>query len=216
MDAYVLDTTAVTEARLRRRLGVETLEGVVERLTPILREARLLVGARFYMTPATWSELRRLLIGNNVGLDHIHELGAWITVKPPDKLSVRLPATVFSEYVADVRRRLYKGLRVAEAAVRRAARECPGGGEECVGELIRGLRDRYREATRKGLVDSVEDLDTILLALEMRAVVVSSDEGIIRLASRLGVVTIDPEDWIEALQRMIRAVRSHRNPEVNQ
>ena len=213
MDVYVLDTTAVTEARLRRKLGAESLEGVVSSLAALLREARLSVGARFYMTPATWNELRRMLLGNNVGLDHVQELAAWITVKPPDKLSVRLPAAVFSEYVADVRRRLYRGLRVAEAAVRRAARECQGEpGEECLGELIRGLRDRYREATRKGLVDSVEDLDTVLLALELRGVLVSSDEGIHRLAHQLGVITIDPEDWVEALRRMLTASKHRTNP----
>jgi len=210
MDVYVLDTTAVTEARLRRKLGAASLEEVVERLAPLLREARVLVGTRFYMTPATWNELRRLLIGNNVGLESVRELSAWITIKPPDKLGVRLPAAVFSEYVADVRRRLYRGLRVAEAAVRRAARECSGS-EECLGDLIRGLRDKYREATRKGLVDSVEDLDTVLLALEMRGVLVSSDEGIRRLAEQLGVMIIDPEDWVEALQRIIRAARTHQN-----
>lgn len=207
MDVYVLDTTAVTEARLRRRLGAQSLEEVVRRIAGLLRETRMGLGAHFYMTPATWNELRRMLLGNGVSLDAVQELAAWVTVKPPDKLSARLPASVFSEYVADVRRRLYRGLRVAEAALRRAVKECPGGSEECVGEQIRGLRDRYREATRKGLLDSVEDLDTVLLALEMHAILVSSDEGIRRLGEQLGVTILDPEDWIEALQRMSRAAR---------
>ena len=210
MDAYVLDTTAVTEARLRRKLNAESLEAVVHRVSSLLQEARLALGARFYMTPATWNELRRMLLGNGVSLDSVQELAAWITVKPPDKLSARLPASVFSEYVADVRRRLYRGLRVAEAALRRAARECPGASEECIGDHIRGLRDRYREATRKGLLDSVEDLDTVLLALEIHGILVSSDEGIRRLAEQLGIMIIDPEDWVDTLARMIRATHERK------
>jgi RNA ligase partner protein len=210
LDAYVLDTTAVTEARLRGKLGVKTLEEVVLRIASLLREARMSLGAHFYMTPATWNELRRMLLGNGVSLDSIQELATWITVKPPDKLSARLPASVFSEYVADVRRRLYRGLRVAEAALRRAVRECPPGNEECIGDQIRGLRDKFREATRKGLLDSVEDLDTVLLALEIRGILVSSDEGIRRLAEQLGIMILDPEDWVEALARMIKAAREKR------
>ena len=204
MDVFVLDTTAVTEARLRKALGVATLEDVVRRVVEVMRDARLRLGSRFYMTPSTWNELRRMLLGNGVSLDTVQELAAWITVKAPDKLSARIPAAVFSEYVADVRRRLYKGLRVAETAVRRAVKECGPGDEECIGDAIRSLREKYREATRKGLVDSVEDLDTIILALEVRGVLVTSDEGIARVSQQLGVIVVDPVDWINGLSRMVR------------
>ncbi|MEB3774509.1 MAG: RNA ligase partner protein [Desulfurococcales archaeon] len=205
MDAFVLDTTAITEVRLRERLGVSSLVEVVSIITPIIRDARIKAGARFYMTPSTWNELRRSLIGNKVPLDMIQDLAAWITVKAPDKLSLKIPAAIFSEYIADVRRRLYKGLRVAEYAARRAARDCEGGEEECLSNLIREVRDRYREATRKGLVDSIEDLDTILLALEIKGIIVSSDEGITKLAQQLGIIHIDPTDFITTLQRIIKA-----------
>ena len=204
MDVFVLDTTAFTEARLRKALGRDTLEGVVSVIVELVREARVRLGSRFYMTPSTWNELRRMLIGNGVSLDLVQELSAWITVKAPDKLSTRIPAAVFSEYVADVRRRLYKGLRVAESAVRRASRECAEGDEECLSEVIRGLREKYREATRKGLVDSVEDLDTIILALETGGVLVTSDEGIERVAHQLGIVVVDPEAWVNGLRRMLK------------
>ena len=206
MDVFVLDTTAFTEVRLRKLLGTDNLEETVTKILSIMREARLKLGSRFYMTPSTWNELRRMLLGNGVSLDVVQELAAWVVVKAPDKLSTRIPAAVFSEYVADVRRRLYKGLRVAESAVRKASKDCPGGDEECIGEVIRGLREKYREATRKGLVDSVEDLDTIILALETGGVLVTSDEGMARVSQQLGVVVVDPENWINGLSRMIRFV----------
>ena len=206
METFVLDTTALTEARLRRLLGAKNEEEVARAVAGLLAEARLRLGARFYMTPTTWSELRRLLIGQNVSLDVIRDLMTWISIKAPDKLSMKIPASVFSEYVADIRRRFYKGLRVAETALRKAA-ECAGRSDEkCLGEAVRGLRERYREATRKGLVDSVEDLDTVLLAMELRAAVVTSDQGIRRLSEQLGIIVVDPEDFIIMLRRMLEGV----------
>jgi len=203
----VLDTTSFTEARLRRELGKNSLEETVREVAGILREARLRLKARFYMTPSTWSELRRILLGNAVSLDTVHEVSTWITVKAPDKLSIQIPASIFSEYIADIRRRLLRGLRVAESAVRKAARQCGGEKDECLGEAIRDLRDKYREATRKGLVDSVEDLDTILLALELKGIVVTSDQGIKRLGEQLGIIVIDPVDFIIMMKRMLKTAK---------
>jgi len=60
------------------------------------------------------------------------------------------------------------------------------------------------------LLDSVEDLDTVLLALEMREILVSSGEGVRRLAEQLGIMILDPENWAEALARMIEAAREKR------
>jgi len=210
VDNYVLDTSAITEVRLRGYLGGETLEDVVRSLIPLLRKARLVLHARFYMTPSTWSELRRILLGNGVSVELVQELGAWITVKAPDKLTLKIPASVFSEYVADIRRRLLKGLRVAESAVKKAARECEN--EECLGQAIKGLREKYREATRKGLVDSVEDLDTVLLALEIKGIVVTSDAGIKRLSEQLGVIVVDPVDFASMLERMIKGASELGQP----
>jgi len=206
LDVFVLDTTAITETRLRDEFG-ESLEDVVIGVADLIKRSRLTLNARFYMTPSTWSELRRILIGNGVSLDAIQELGAWINVKAPDKLSIRIPASIFSEYIADIRRRLFKGLRVAETAMKKAVRDCVEPDDECLGEAIRGLREKYREATRKGLVDSVEDFDTILLALELKGIIVTSDQGIRRLGEQLGIIVVDPVDFVVMLKRMLKGAR---------
>ncbi|MEB3845074.1 MAG: RNA ligase partner protein [Desulfurococcales archaeon] len=211
MDSYVLDTTAFTEARLRTLFNTDSLEAVVAEIAGLIRDARLTLNARFYMTPNTWSELRRILLGSGVSINTVQELSAWITVKAPSKLQLSIPASVFSEYVSDIRRRFFRGLRVAETALRRAAREC-GSSEECIGEAIKGLREKYREATRKGLVDSVEDLDTILLAVEIKGIVVTSDQGIRKLSEQLGIIVVDPEDFVNMLRRMITGARTGQKP----
>lgn len=216
MQVFVLDTTAVTEARLKSKFGTSDLESIVKNITELIRDSRLELGATFYMTPSTWNELRRFLLGNNVSLDTVNELSAWITVKAPDKLTVKLPASVFSEYISDMRKRVYKGLRVAEDMIKKTRRECVGANDdECYGEIIRSLRDKYREALRKGIIDSPEDFDTVILALELKGAVVSSDVGIKNMCEHLGIMVIDPEQFVEALKRMLSRARSLRRPGVS-
>ncbi len=216
MQVFVLDTTAVTEARLKSKLGTSDLESIVKNITELIRDSRLELGATFYMTPSTWNELRRFLLGNNVSLDTVNELATWITVKAPDKLTVKLPASVFSEYISDMRKRVYKGLRVAEDMIKKTRRECVGANDdECYGEIIRIIRDSYREALRKGIIDSPEDFDTVILALELKGAVVSSDAGIKNMCEHLGIMVIDPEQFVEALRRMLSRARSLRRPGVS-
>ncbi len=219
---FVLDTSAVTDPRLREALGASSLDEVVRRLAELLREARTRVGIEFYTTPTMLSEMKRFLLANNVEPSSLEALESWLLVKAPDKLNVRIPAIVMAEYVEDMRRRIMKGLRVAEEAVVRAAREArraPGSarGEEefqreVVGPIIRSLRERYREATRRGIVDSLEDFDVVILALELRGVLVTNDEGVRKLAETLGVIVVDPLGFIRMLREYIRAFSGQTVP----
>ncbi|MCE4617223.1 MAG: RNA ligase partner protein [Desulfurococcales archaeon] len=204
---FVLDTTAFTEIRVRQKIGAKSLSEVITRLVELFRETRMLLEVHYYMTPSMWNELRRFLLGNGVSLDLVNELGTWVTVKAPDKLNVRIPASVFSEYVSDMRKRIYKGLRVAEDAIAKVHREC--GTKECLGNVIRDLRDKYRNALRKGIIDSPEDLDAVILALELRAAIVSSDAGIKHMSEQLGIMVIDPEHFVDSLERMLRMARKY-------
>lgn len=45
---------------------------------------------------------------------------------------------------------------------------------------------------REGIVDSKEDIDTILLTLEQKAILSSADEGQIKLTMELGIEIIEP------------------------
>ncbi len=84
------------------------------------------------------------------------------------------------ELIEDIRERINKGLRVAEKAVRGAAKE----GEE---EIVKDLRRKYREALREGIIDSKEDVDLILLARELNALLVTADQGLIKWAEKFGI-----------------------------
>ncbi|WP_083494434.1 RNA ligase partner protein [Pyrodictium occultum] len=213
---YVLDTSAVTDPRLRAILGAGSLDEAVRVLAGMLAEARLGYGLEIYMPPTVYEEARRFLQANGVTIQSFEALATWITIKPPARHEISLPATVLRAYVEEMRNRVTRGLRVAEEHVRRAFEAgsmYPSGvasreaRREKLGALIRGLRERYREATRHGVLDSIEDLDAVLLALETQGVLVTNDEGVRRFAEMLGVVSIDPLRFLSILQGLIERAR---------
>ena len=212
---HVLDTSAVTDPRLRNVLGAGSLDEAIRVLADLLARARLHYGLEIYMPPSVYEEARRFLLANGVTLQGFEMLATWITIKPPARHEISIPASIMREYVEEMRNRLMRGLRVAEEHVRRAFEaggmypsevSDRGARREKLGALIRGLRERYREATRHGVLDSVEDLDAILLALETQGVLVTNDEGVRKFAETLGIVSIDPMRFIGLLKGLLRHV----------
>lgn len=198
---FVLDTSFFTDPRLRQSMGAEGLEETILALGRLLGSYRLAVGPVFYTTPSVFRETRRFLVANGVRPEVVEGLVDWLVVKAPDRHGVSVPGAVLVEYVDSLRKRLDKALRIAEEAARRAAQAGPGE----VPRLIREVRERFRESVRKGIVDSPEDMELILLGLEMKAVVVTNDEGIARMAQSLGIITLTPPQLVSSLMRMAPA-----------
>jgi len=195
---FVIDTSAITDPRLRIVFDVKTIREVVEKLIIIFQEFRMRLGPIFYTTPTIQNELRKYLINNNVPEKTVKDFEAWIVAKSPDKLTVKIPAFILWEYVDNVRKRFMKGLRLAEEMIRRTAL----AKKDEIPTLIRLLREKYRESVRKGIIDSPEDLDIVLLAYELKGVLVTNDEGIVKMAHSMGIITIDPLSFIDGLYRM--------------
>jgi len=93
-----------------------------------------------------------------------------------------------------VRHRINKGLRLAE--------EFAQDNQPDNAPKLNKLREKYRVAMRKGMVDSREDLEIILLAYELGAAVVTSDEGIIEMANKIGVEWVAAEEFGELLKSL--------------
>ena len=91
------------------------------------------------------------------------------------------------------------GLRIAEEHTKEAGRMS----EEDVGRLINKLREKYREALRAGIIDSKEDLDVLLLAYELDAILVSGDEGVRNWADKVGIKLIDPKGFRHMLESLL-------------
>ena len=77
----------------------------------------------------------------------------------------------------------------------------PGSPEE-VGRVITRLRERYREALRRGIIDSREDMDVLLLAYELDGELVSADEGLRTWADKLGVKILMPQHLKRILETL--------------
>lgn len=90
----------------------------------------------------------------------------------------------------EIRDRINRGLRVSEKAVREYVNK---------DEAIKYLRENYRRVMREGIVDSKEDIDTILLCLEQKAILSTYDEGQVKLAMELGIEVMEPANFYDLL-----------------
>jgi hypothetical protein len=99
---------------------------------------------------------------------------------------LQVPAAIFHIFIRELRNRINKGLRIAEEAIRK----------EPTADNLRRLRQEYREALRSGMVDSVEDLDVVLLAKEIGGAILSADEGITNMAEALGIEVLSATYFI--------------------
>ncbi len=195
MLVFVLDTSSVADLGLRRHLGASSLEETVSSLAELLKKVTLKHEARFYVTPLMMEELRNFLLNNGVSEETVNRFAAWLVVKSPSLHDVKIPAAVMASYVEEFQKRLTKGLKVAEEVVKKAAQ-----GDTDLGQLIRALREKYREATRHGVVDSAADFGAAILSLEVNGIMVTSDDGIKKLCNMLGVMVVSAEHFADMLQ----------------
>ncbi|MBI4824118.1 MAG: RNA ligase partner protein [Nitrospirae bacterium] len=194
----VLDTSLFVNPDVRRSFGktpTEALEGFLflAAQVPILE---------FYMPPSVFEELLNFIEPEKVSGD----LLVYLLQKPPKKHELIIPAFLLYELIEDVRERVNKGLRVAEKAVRSA-------GLKKADEVIQDLRHKYREALREGIIDSKEDVDLILLAMELNALLVTADQGAIKWAEKLGIKWLIPEKFKEYMLSSIKKAGVFHLPE---
>jgi RNA ligase partner protein len=107
-------------------------------------------------------------------------------IRGPDLYSMQFPAAIFHTFISDIRVRINKGLRIAEEAIESSK----------TADNIRRIRNEYRAAMRSGIIDSVEDLDVVLLAKEIGGTILSADEGILNMADSLGIEVFSSKDFM--------------------
>jgi len=179
VDGVVLDTSVFTTPDVAGALG----EDATDALSTLINLARPVVGrVRFYIPPSVMAELRNFTDSERLPPD----LELVIRLRAPRRHDISVPGSFLYELIDDVRNRIDRGLRVAETAVREVQ-------PTSVDRTIRWLRERYRDALRSGLLDSSEDLDVILLAVELGAAVVTADRGLAAWAEKGGLRLIRPQ-----------------------
>lgn len=189
----VLDTSLFVNPDVRNFFG----DSPSEALETFLGLASELPMAQFYMPPSAFRELFLFVEKDKIP----PELLLYIIQKPPKKHDLKCPAFLLYELVEDIRERINKGLRIAENAVRSTEKVK-------IDEIIKDLRRKYREALREGIIDSKEDVDILLLAMELDALLVTADQGLITWAEKLGIKWLIPEKFKDYLLSAIKSQKS--------
>ncbi len=190
--AVVLDTSLFVNPDVRRSFGPNPTAA----LENFLRLAAQATEFEFYMPPSIFNELKNFIEPENIP----GELFVYLHQKSPKKLELTTPAYLLYELVEDIRERVNRGLRLAERAARN-----PEGRE--VDEIVQDLRRKYREALREGIIDSKEDVDLVLLAMELNGLLVSADQGIIKWADKLGIKWLVPEKFKQYMEALIKKTK---------
>jgi len=176
----VLDTSLFVNPDVRKSFG-DTPTEALEAFLFLAAQIHIL---EFYMPPSIFEELLHFVEKDKIPEDLLLILHQ----KPPKKHELKCPAFLLYELIEDIRERVNKGLRIAEKAVRSTE-------EKSSDEIIQDLRRKYREALREGIIDSKEDVDLLLLAMELDALLVTADQGLIKWAEKLGIRWLFPEKF---------------------
>ncbi|MFH0737844.1 MAG: RNA ligase partner protein [Candidatus Micrarchaeota archaeon] len=179
---FVIDTSLFVNPYAREKFGKDPSAAVMAFVEEVDK-----LNVSFFMPPSVFNELK-----NFVSAGAIDELELLVKRRAPNTYGIYLPAALLYDFIDDVRGRVNKGLRLAEEF---AKNNHPDNDEK-----LKKLRDKYREAMRTGIVDSKEDFELVLLAKELEATIVSSDEGVMKFADQIGCERLPAEKFYALLK----------------
>lgn len=208
MKTYVLDTNFFFNLQIDSGFGTNSRE-IIENITDYAQRMRKSKVAHFYMPPKIVDEMLTFIDEKE---DFVQAFLAEVAIKAPERTSMEFSANIFYDMVDEIRKRSYRGLQISEEELNNAAKDMINQPElpkieyqKVLGQHISRLRERYRNATRVKFLDSVADLDVIVLAKELDGSVVSADEGVIRWARKFGVKEVFPQVLKKQLDSLLLA-----------
>ncbi len=190
MEKYVLDTSVFSNPDVFAQFADDFQEALA-RFTQLAARAR----SEFYMPLSVYEELQKVKDLGETAADFERV----VRIRSPRRLDLTVPSELLYEFIEEVRMRIDRGLRIAEEWTKRAGT----GGTVDIGSSITKLRQRYREAMRRGIIDSKEDADLLLLAYELDGTLVTADEGLKKWADKAGVGLVNPKHLHRIMQGLI-------------
>jgi RNA ligase partner protein len=181
---FVIDTSLFVNPYAREKFGKDpssAIRGCVKALEGL--------DVDVFIPPSIFNELK-----NFADAKAMEELELVVKKRAPNTYGIYLPAAVLYDFIEDVRLRINKGLRLAEDF---AKDNHPDNDEK-----LRKLRDKYRDAMRTGIIDSKEDFELVLLAKELEATLVSSDEGAMKFANQIGCEHLSADKFHPLLKKL--------------
>lgn len=210
MNKYILDANIFFNMEAGFNLGKNTKDVVIN-LTKIIRDLKTKRLAEFFMPPRIIDEFLGFFEDKEDPI--LKDFLSLVTIKSPDVGKINISANIFYQLIDDIRTRSYRGLNLGEEEIEKVAADMMGQQkfdkkdfQIKVGTYIKNYRERYRKATRFGFLDSLADLDLIVLAKEQDATIVTSDEGVFRWARTFGVKEILAGVWQKQLEGLMSSV----------
>ena len=191
MENFILDTNLFFNIGAGLEMG-ENTEEITVKLTETIKKLKKNSKASFYMPPRIVDEFLSFFEDKNQ--EFIKNFLSGVNIKSPNPSGVNFSSKVFYRLIEDIRNRSYRGLSIAEEEIIKAGETTSGKKFESkkdfqitIGKFIKNFRDRYRNATRTGFLDSVADLDLIILSKEVDGFLVTSDEGVLSWGRIFGI-----------------------------
>jgi len=208
MERFVLDTNIFFNMSAGINLGQNTKEVIIN-LTKIIKKLIEKNKADFFVSPLILDEF--LSFFDDKKQDFLKEFISLLTIKRPKIDEVSFFSRFFYLLIEDVRFRNFKALNIAEEEINNAAKKFLLINSDLskknfqieLGEIIKKFRERFRQATRFGFLDSAADLDLIVLTNEVNGYLVSTDEGVIKWAKIFGVKIMPAEFWLGRLKHLL-------------
>ena len=204
MKRYVIDTNLFFNMEARMGLGDSTaiiMQNMIKALTKAQKNEQIEV----FIPPSIGEEIQSFF-------DHPQEkdvvafLGS-VTIKSPSAHALSISSDIMHQLIDEYRERAFRGMKVAEEELISTASMVMGKEalahkefQMVIGKHISKLRDRFRNATRTGTIDSTADFELIILAIEQDAMLVSTDEGVLVWGRKMGVKEMDPSSFGTMLQ----------------
>ena len=196
MNTYVLDTNILFNMEAQLGLGNSTKE-ILENLVKILpiaqKQQEVVV-----VPPAIVQEMESFF--DNQDGSVLKAFLGFVTVRSPSVCDISISGAIFNTLIDDYRSRAYRGMKVSEEEITKTAEMFMGKEvlpqkefQITIGKIVTSLRDRYRNATRTGTIDSQADFELIMIAKESQGALVTSDEGVKLWARKIGVTEMSSQ-----------------------
>ena len=208
MENFVLDTNLFFNIGAGLEMGGNTKE-IAVKLTEIIKKLKKNSKASFYMPPRIVDEFLSFFEDKNQ--EFIKNFLSGVSIKSPNPSGANFSSKVFYRLIEDIRNRSYRGLSIAEEEIIKAGETTSGKKFESkkdfqitIGKFIKNFRDRYRNATRTGFLDSVADLDLIVLSKEVDGFLVTSDEGVLSWGRIFGIKEMPASVFRKRLEDLLQ------------
>lgn len=205
METYILDTNLLFNMEANMGIG-DTSKAIITSLSSSLKNAKKDKKVVAMIPPRIVEEIKSFF-ENPDGEQFLNNFFSEISIKSPSLTEISISAQIMASYIEESRERGYRGMNVGEEEIMNAGAMFMGKEalpkkefQITIGKSIKNFRDRYRNATRTGFIDSLADFDLIMLAKEQNGYLVSTDEGVIRWGRMLGVKEVAPAVFGKTIQ----------------